>query len=132
MLHFSRLLGDGRGDPWIRVPVQIHPPRRNSIENFPSVGRIQIDALGSHHAQRRRIKRGVRKRVPDTQRRSHRRDLLGESGAVEVVQENLHERGAVEIRQARNFADHSDVTEALDRLAIFTVLIPDQDDPVHL
>ncbi len=38
----------------------------------------------------------------------------------------------MEIRQARNFADHADVTEALDRLAIFAVLIPDQDDPVHL
>ena len=43
-------------------------------------------------------------------------ELLGESGAIEIIHEDLHERGAVEIREARNFADDADVAEAFDGL----------------
>src|SRR5277367_804668 len=48
-----------------------------------------------------------------------------------MVQENLHERGAVQVWQARNFTDNADVAKALDGFAIFAVLVAYQDDAVH-
>jgi len=56
--------------------------------------------------------------------------LLGEGGAIEIVHEDLHERGAMQIWQARNFADHADVAETFDGFAIFAILIADEDDAV--
>ena len=57
--------------------------------------------------------------------------LLGEGSAIEIVHEDLHQRSAMQVRKPRNFADHADVAEALDRFAIFAVLIADEDDAVN-
>ena len=56
---------------------------------------------------------------------------MGEGGAIEIVHEDLHQRCAMQVWKARNFADHAHVTEALDGFAIFTVLVTDEDDAVH-
>ena len=48
-----------------------------------------------------------------------------------MVQENLHERGAVQIRQLGNFADNTDVAELLNRLAIFAILIANEHHTVN-
>ena len=58
------------------------------------------------------------------------RKLLGEGGAIEIVHEDLHQRGAMQIWQARNFADDANVAKALDGFAIFAILIADEDDAV--
>src|SRR2546421_12660228 len=51
--------------------------------------------------------------------------LLCEGGAIEMSHANLHECGAVQIRKLGNLAEHSDVYEPLDALAILAVLIAD-------
>jgi hypothetical protein len=53
------------------------------------------------------------------------RGLLGEGGAIKMIHEDLHERGAVEIGETWNFADDADVAETLDGLAVFAVLVAD-------
>src|SRR6266849_1900111 len=53
-----------------------------------------------------------------------RAQLLREGGAVEMIHKDLHERGAVQIRQLGNFADDADVAKTFNRFAVFAVLIP--------
>src|SRR5437660_5648418 len=52
--------------------------------------------------------------------------LLRERRAVEVIHEDLHERGPVQVRQLWNFADHANVPETFDRFAVLPVLVADQ------
>ena len=72
VLEFLRLRGDGGGDAWIGVAVEIHPPRRNRVEDAAAVPGVEPDAFGASNVQRRRIQRGICKWVPDAQRRIHR------------------------------------------------------------
>ena len=65
VFHFPRLLRNRRGNFWIRVPVKIHPPRRNRIENFSPVFRVQPHPFSVLDFNRRRIERRVREWMPD-------------------------------------------------------------------
>ncbi len=71
LLELTALLGNRGRDPRIRVPVQIHPPRRDGINDLPSVGCIQKRAFRFCDVQRRRIQNRVGERMPDLQRRTH-------------------------------------------------------------
>ena len=58
-------------------------------------------------------------------------NLLRKRCTIEVIHENLHERGAVQVRQLGNLADHPDVPKTLDGLAVLAVLVADQHHAVH-
>src|ERR1700722_847891 len=58
-------------------------------------------------------------------------ESLRKRGSVEVVHEDLHQRGAVKIRKARYFADHPDVSKPLYGFAVLAVLVANQNDAVH-
>src|SRR5271163_4179573 len=102
MLKFLCLRGDGGGDARISVSVEIYPPGRNGVENAAPVGGVEPDAFGARSAQWRWIQRKVCKGMPDAEWRSHGlARLLRKRRAIKMVQENLHERGAVQVGQAR-------------------------------
>src|SRR5271156_522574 len=65
------------------------------------------------------------------QRQDHRARLLRKRGAVEVVHEDLHQRGAMKIGKPGYFSDDPDVPKSFDGLAILAVLIANQDHSVH-
>ncbi len=48
-----------------------------------------------------------------------------------MVKEDLHERGAMEIRKLWNFSDDAHVAEFLDGVAIFAILVTDEHHAVH-
>jgi hypothetical protein len=55
---------------------------------------------------------------------------LGKRGAVKIIHEHFHQRGAVQIGQARNFAYDANVPEALDGFAILAILVANQNHAV--
>jgi hypothetical protein len=59
------------------------------------------------------------------------RELLRKRCAVEIVHKDLHQGGAVEIRQTGNLSNDANVAEAFDGLTVFAVLIADQHNAVH-
>ena len=42
---------DSRGNPRIRVAMQIHPPRRNRVDNLAAVRGVQKNAFGPGHSE---------------------------------------------------------------------------------
>ena len=76
MLQFSRLLRDRRRNSRIRVPVQIHPPGRNRIQNLSPVSCVQVNAFRPLDLQWRKVQPGMSKGMPDAQRRIHRASVL--------------------------------------------------------
>jgi hypothetical protein len=124
VLEFLRLGGNRCGNARIRVPMQVHPPGRNRIEDSTPVRKVQPDPFGADHMQRRRIKPRVCKGMPDFQGCRHCLRLLRECRAIEMVQKHLHERGPVQVRKAGNFANHTHMAKALDGFAVFAILVP--------
>ena len=60
-----RLLGNRLVQPRMRVAVDVHPPRRDAVEQLASVLGIEIDALAADDRQRRRRRLHLRIRMPD-------------------------------------------------------------------
>ena len=56
VFQFFRLAGNRCGNSGIRMPVEIHPPRRDGIQYFSPIFGVEIDALSSFDLQRSRIK----------------------------------------------------------------------------
>ena len=52
----------------MRVPVKIHPPRRNRVENAPAICGVKPRPFGASDLQRRRIFTDSRKWMPDFER----------------------------------------------------------------
>src|SRR5271170_6767760 len=71
VFEFLRLRRDSRGDARVGVPVKVHPPGGNRIQNAAAIVRIEPDAFGARNVQRRRIERRICKRMPNAQRRIH-------------------------------------------------------------
>lgn len=65
VLELPRLPGDGFGDAGVRVPVQIHPPRRNRVENAAAIGGVKPRPFATDGLQRRSVDTYARERVPD-------------------------------------------------------------------
>jgi len=76
-------------------------------------------------ASRHRVVRAVKRAI------SCGDGLLRERTAIKMTHEDLHEGGAMQIGQARNFADDAHVAKALDGLAVLAVLVTDKYDAVH-
>ncbi len=56
VFQFFRLASNRRGNSRIRMPVEIHPPRRDGIQYFSPVFGVEIDAVRPLHLQRSWIK----------------------------------------------------------------------------
>jgi hypothetical protein len=65
------------------------------------------------------------------QRQGQHAHLLRKRGAVEVVHEDLHQCGAVEIWKPWYFANHPDVSKPLDGFAVLPVLVANQNHAMH-
>ena len=76
MLQFPSLLRNRRSNPRIRVPVQVHPPRRDRIQNLLPIFGVEVNTLRPFHLQRGKIQRRIAKGMPNPQRRIHRVSLL--------------------------------------------------------
>src|SRR5271165_5972986 len=58
--------------------------------------------------------------------KSAERSSLGKSGSIEVVQEDLHERGTVQIGEFGNLTNDANVAEFFDSFTVLAVLIANQ------
>src|SRR5256714_13977413 len=67
MIERAGLRSHGRHQPGVTMPVQIHPPGGNSIDDLAAVGRVQIDSLGAHYPHRFGISVRLGEWMPDFQ-----------------------------------------------------------------
>jgi hypothetical protein len=65
MFELTRLRGDGLGNDWMRMAMQIHPPRRNRVHQTPAVRRIEVCAFATSDFKRRQFVRFLRVRMPN-------------------------------------------------------------------
>ncbi len=71
MIEHLGLFGHRRTDFRMTMAMQVHPPRRNGVQNLTAVVGIQIHTRSAHDAQRLGINMRLSKRMPDFEGRGH-------------------------------------------------------------
>ena len=73
VLELARLRGERLVQPRMAMAVNVHPPRRDAVEEPPAVLGVEIDALAPDDRQRRRPRQHLRVGMPDRCGRRGRR-----------------------------------------------------------
>src|SRR5438309_234024 len=122
VLEFPRLFRNGLGDQRMCVPVKIDPPGGDCVDQLASVACIEIDALAPFDVDRLRVKRFLRKRVPDGERFSrHLSKIITIEAAAKYVQQSFTINGI----DPRYRSDDWNSGEMLDGALVIFVAMAD-------
>src|SRR5215467_3647322 len=93
MFEPPRLIGDRLSQPRVRVAVDVHPPRRDAVEQLAAVFGVEVHALASDNRKRRRRRFHLRVRMPDE---------------LTIAVEHTHRSNSVSARSRSSSAAHAD------------------------
>jgi hypothetical protein len=117
------LFGNGFRDGRVRMAVNVHPPRRNRIQNLASVLGFEKHAFPAADGKRRRVHAFLCEWVPKMKiGRAHN---LMESLMIEILFKGVKERDAINFLENGNVANDAHTAIMLDGAEILDVLVAD-------